>query len=103
MGTVEPFPIDVVGGMTIDVFEYFAPGSIVPDVGWLAASSSKLIDHQSYGFVYNYAKLRVYHGGRVLVSAKYVDPKTFEERMSEAFECRVGNEFVQGGAYFFRE
>lgn len=92
---VERVP-DAIGGMTLDTFEYFAPKSIGNPEGYLSSSKAVLINHPSYGVVYNYAKVRIYESGKVQIVAQYLDPKSYEIRMNESFYAEIGK-----GATFF--
>jgi len=93
---VEGVP-EAIGGMTIDTFEYFAKGSIGNEEAYLAASESVLINHPSYGVVYNYAKLRIYESGKVELLVQYLDPNSFDVEMDETFYGEIG-----AGVKFFR-
>jgi len=92
-GNESPGP-NAVGGMDLGTFESFAPMLFNNPHGFLAASEARLISHARYGYVLDYVKLRIYDDDRVDVVAQYLDPKTFELKMDELFECRLG---AQGG------
>lgn len=94
---------DVVGGMNIDVFEYFGRNSIRNKKAFITFSESKMIENPvGVGYVYNYVKVRVYEDGNVSILVRYVDPLTFENKMQERFETVLydGN-LKTAGAYFF--
>jgi hypothetical protein len=94
---VERVP-DAIGGMTLDTFEYFAAKSIGNPEAYVASSKAVLINHPSYGVVYNYAKVKVYESGKVVIVAQYLDPRTFEIKMNESFYAAINQ-----GARFFRK
>jgi len=90
---------NAVGGMDIDVFEYFAPGCIGNPKGFVVFSHASLINHR--GFIYNYAKIKVSDDNTVKITAQYTDPKTFELKMDEAFYSTI-NDGKQGAVYFYK-
>lgn len=95
--------MDAVGGMPVSVYEYFARGAVYNKKAFVVASTAKLIANPlGEGFVYNYAKLRVYEDGEVQLLAQYVDPKTFEIKMSETFHTVLNDGKNEGAAYLFR-
>lgn len=89
---------DAIGGMTLDTFEYFAPKSIGNPEGFVASSKAVLINHPSYGVVYNYAKVKIYESGKVVIVAQYMNPKTFELEMNESFYAKINE-----GAVFYKK
>lgn len=94
---------DVVGGMPVDVFEYFGRNTIGNSKSYIAFSEAKLIANPlGAGYIYNYAKARVYEDGKVTISIRYVDPITFENKMTEEFQTTLYNGTNNdAGAYFF--
>ena len=90
---------DAVGGMNIDAFEYFAPGSVGNEMAYVVFSKTKLINLG--GYVYNYAKLRVFADGKVEITAQYTDPRTFEISMDETFISEINDNENEGAVFFF--
>ena len=95
--------IDAVGGMSMDVYEYFAKGAVYNKKAFVVSSTSKLIANPlGDGFTYNYAKVKVYDDGEVQLLAQYIDPKTFEINMSETFHTTLNNGKNEGAAFFYK-
>ena len=90
---------DAVGGMDIDTFEYFAPGTVGNELAYVVFSKTKLINLG--GYVYNYAKLRVYADGKVEITAQYVDPQTYDISMDEIFLSEINNDENEGAVFFY--
>lgn len=90
---------NAIGGMDIDVFEYFAPLSIGNPQAFVAFSHSKLINLR--GFVYNYAKVKVSEDNKVKITAQYVDPDEFEIEMDENFFSEINDGKNEGAVYFY--
>ena len=93
---------DAIGGMTLDTFEYFAPGSIGNKAGFIASSHGVLISHPRYGYVLNHVKVRIHADGKVRVIARYLDPRSLEIRMDESFFTRIDKGSREAGAEFFQ-
>jgi len=101
-GKMEEKGIDAVGGMPVSVYEYFDKGVVYNKKAFVVASTSKLIANPlGKGFVYNYAKLKVYDDGEVQLLAEYVNPLTFEKEMSETFFTTL-NDGKSGACYLFK-
>jgi hypothetical protein len=92
---------DAIGGMSLDVFEYFAPGAVGNPEGYLAASHTQVIRHPRHGHVLNYVKLSLYDNGRVKIVAQYLSPTTYEVKMDETFTSRIATRDGAGAAHFF--
>ncbi len=84
-GGKEEQPPDAVGGMELKSFEYFAKGSVNNEKSYIASSEIVLISHPRYGMVYNYIKFRFFEDNTVEITARYIDPKTYEVKMDESF------------------
>ena len=94
---------DAVGGMTIDTWEFFAKGAVRNDKAFVAFSASHLIQYpKGEGYVYNYVKVKVSEDNKVKITARYVDPKSFENLMDENFFCEI-NDGKNGAGIFFYE
>jgi hypothetical protein len=87
--TVTP---NAITGMDIDTYEFFAPGVIHKKMAFVVFANSKLIQNpKGKGFVYNYGKVRINADNTVLITAKYIDPKTFKEQMNEVFVGKLND------------
>jgi hypothetical protein len=98
---IEKVP-DAIGGMEIDTWEYFAPGSIGNAKGYIASSHKILIQHPRHGFVYNNVKVNIYQDNEVKIIAKYLTPTAYEIKMDESFHTQI-NDGTKGAAYFYTE
>ncbi len=92
---------DAIGGMVLNSFEYFAPMSIRNKHGYISSSKTVLINHPRYGFVMNYAKVRIFDNDKIRIIAQYVDPKTYKIEMDESFFTVIDNGKNKGAAKFF--
>ncbi len=93
---------DAIGGMSIDVYEYFAKGAVRNDRAYVVFSENKLIENPiGDGYVYNYAKVRVYEDGEVIIYVRYLGPQDFSENMNEEFHTTIKTVDNDAGAYFF--
>jgi len=95
---------DAIGGMNLDTFEWFAEKLYGNETAFVVASESKLIENpKGEGYVYNYAKIRVYADNRVRIIARYIDPLTMEELMDESFYSKINDEQNDGAVFFYRQ
>ncbi len=92
---------DAVGGMMLDTFEYFAPGSIGNRHGFVTSSHTQLIQHPRWGMIYNYAKVRVESDGSVQIVARYLKPGDLTVVMDECFYTTMADGKGNGAAHFF--
>ena len=91
---------DAIGGMNIDVFEYFAPMSIGNPKAFVVFSHSSLINYG--GFIYNYVKFKVTDDNKVKVTAQYVDVIDYELEMDENFFSEINDGKNEGAVYFYQ-
>lgn len=91
---------DAIGGMDISVFEYFAAGSIRNEQAFVVFSHASLINYG--GYVYNYAKFKVMEDGKVIITAQYAEPNTFELQMDENFFGEMNDGKNEGAIYFYK-
>lgn len=92
---------DAIGGMSIDTWEYFAKGSIRNEKAFVAFSASHLIQYpKGDGYVFNYVKVKVAEDNKVKITARYIDPKTFDTLMDENFFGEIKNDKNEGGVLF---
>lgn len=92
---------DAVGGMKFDTWEFFEKGSVRNEKAYVTTSESVLIGHSYYGYVFNYAKLRIYEDNKVEIIARYLDPNTFEVKMDETFYSEI-NDGNTGAVYLYK-
>ena len=97
---VEKVP-DAIGGMELNTFEYFAPQSIRNKNGFISSSKTVLINHPRYGFVRNYAKVRIFDNNKIRIIAQYITPDTYEIKMDESFYTVINDGKNKGGAFFY--
>ncbi|MGC8864877.1 MAG: VirK family protein [Bacteroidales bacterium] len=94
---------DATGGMNLDTWEFFARGSVRNDKAFVVFSASHLIQYpKGDGYVYNYVKVRVSEDNKVKITARYVDPKSFENLMDENFFGEINDGKNGGGVAFYQ-
>lgn len=91
---------NAIGGMNVDIFEYFAPLSIGNPKGFVVFSHTALINYG--GYIYNYAKFKVSDDNKVKITAQYANPITFEIEMDENFFSEVNDGKNEGAVYFYK-
>ena len=93
---------DAIGGMKLDVFEYFAPNSIKNKEAFLVASESKLIQNpKGEDYVYNYVKVRISADNKVKITARYINPESFKVQMDENFFGTINDSKNDGGIFLY--
>ena len=93
---------DAVGGMDLSTWEYFAPNAVKNKEAFVVFSETKLIQNpKGEGFVYNYVKLRIDATNKVKITARYLDPKTFEVKMDENFFGTINDGKNDGGLFLY--
>ena len=93
---------DAIGGMEFQTFEYFAKMSIRNEMAYVTTSETVLIGHPYYGYVYNYAKIRVYEDNSVEIIARYLEPNTYEVKMDETFRSIINDGTNEGAVYLYK-
>ncbi len=92
---------NAIGGMNIDVYEYFAEGAVYNKQAFVVFSTSKLIQNPiGDGYVYNYVKVKVSADNKVKITARYLNPQTQEELMDENFFSEIHHDDT-GAVYFY--
>lgn len=94
---------DAIGGIELGAFEHFARGCVRNEKAYVSASENVLIGHPRYGFVFNYAKIRVYEDNTVEIVVRYLDPTTYEVKMDETFHSIINAGGEGGAVYFFMQ
>ncbi len=100
-GNEEKSAPNAIGGMGVDVWEYFAPMSIGNPTAFVVFSQSKLINYG--GYIYNYAKFRVGDDNKVKITAQYADAKDLNIEMDENFFSEINDGKNDGAVYFYAE
>jgi len=93
---------DAIGGMTIDVYEYFEKGAVRNDQAFVVFSESKLIQYpKGEGYVYNYVKVKITADNKVKITAEYLNPVNFSVMMTENFFTSINDGKNEGGVFLF--
>ena len=93
-----------VGGMTINVYEYFEKGAVRNDQAFVVFSESKLIRYpKGEGYVYNYVKVKITDDNKVKVTAEYLSPINFSVMMTENFFTDINDGKNDGGVILYSE
>ncbi len=93
---------DAIGGMSLDVFEYFAENSVRNKLAFLVASETKLIQNpMGDDYVYNYVKVKLYADNQVKISARYLNPENYKVEMDENFFGAINDGKNDGGIFLF--
>lgn len=92
---------NAIGGMGVDVWEYFAPMSIGNPTAFVVFSQTKLINYG--GYIYNYAKFRVGDDNQVKITAQYANATDFDIEMNENFFSEINNGKNEGAVYFYAD
>lgn len=93
---------DAIGGMTLDVFEYFAQNSTRNKEAFVVASESKLIQNpKGEDYVYNYVKVRIDENNKVKITARYLNPENFKVQMDENFFGTINDGKNEGGIFLY--
>lgn len=74
-----------IGGMSLGTFEYFAPMVVRNPKAYVTSSQTVLISHPRYGYVLNYVKMKIAENDSVEVTARYLDPRSYQVVMDETF------------------
>lgn len=97
----ETTPPAAEGGMVIDAWEHFARGAIGNDRAYVVFSHASLIVHPRRGPVLNHVKFKVDEDGAVVIAARYLDPRTYEETMFEEFFTTIARG-TEGAVWLYR-
>lgn len=100
-GNEEKTAPNAIGGMPVDVWEYFAPMSIGNPEAFVVFSQAKLINYG--GFIYNYAKIKIYEDGRAKITAQYTTAEEFELEMDENFFTTINDGKNEGALYIYSD
>lgn len=93
---------NAISGMTMETFEYFAENALGSNQPFVVSSENKLIANpKGEGYVYNYGKVRIDKDGNVKITVRYIDPKTYQNKMDESFYTEMNNGKNEGAASFY--
>ncbi len=90
-----------IGGMNMNTFEFFDVGVVRNELAYVTSSETVLIGHPFYGYVYNYAKVRIYSDNSVEIIARYLEPNTYDIKMDETFKSVINNLENDGAVSLF--
>lgn len=93
---------NAIGGMNFETFEYFAKGAVRNELAFVSTSETVLISHPSYGTVFNYVRVKVFENNNIEITARYLDPKSFEIKMDEKILTQINDSKNDAGTSFFK-
>ncbi len=107
-GIEEPKSPDAIGGMKLETFEYFDSSVFKGKVpSFVTSSQTILINHPTYGYVYNYVKLKIRMDNSVEITARYLKPRKLSSKfkvvMDETFKGTIKDQSNNGAVSFFEE
>ena len=105
-GKEQPDTINAIGGMKIDTYEYFDASVFHGKVpSFVTTSETVLINHRSYGYVFNYVKIKISINNSVEITARYLKPRKFSSKykvvMDETFKGKIYDGTNDGGISLF--
>ncbi len=101
-GEIQEESVDAIGGMPMNVYEYFSKDLFGNKHAFVSTSQTKLIENPlGKGYVYNYVKIKIYDNNKVDVIARYLKPDTREETMSETFHGKINDGENGAGVYLY--
>ena len=74
-----------IGGMSLSTYEYFAPMVVRNPKAYVTSSQTVLISDPRHGYVLNYVKIKIIENDSVEVTARYLNPGTYQIVMDETF------------------
>lgn len=93
---------DQIAGMDMLPYEYFAPGSLGKNKGFISTSETVMIYLSGFnGYVYNYIKLRAYEDNTVEIMVRYLTTDKLEVQMDEMFYGEINDGINDKGIYFY--
>jgi len=97
---------DAIGGMKLDTYEYFDSSVFKGRIpSFISTSQTILINHPSYGYVYNYVKIKIRIDNTIEITARYLRPRKFSSRfkivMDETFKSTINDGANDAGVVFF--
>lgn len=93
---------DAIGGMSIDVYEFFEKGSVRNEQAFVVFSQTKLIQNpRGNGFVNNYAKVKIFADNKIKITAEYLEAVSYEVKMTENFFTSINDGENDGGVFLY--
>ena len=107
-GKEEPESPNAIGGMTINTYEYFDSSIFKNKIpSFLSSSQTVLIYQPSYGYVYNYVKIKLRADNTIEITARYLKPRKFSSKfkvvMDEVFKSKINDGSNDGAVNLFTE
>ena len=99
---------DAIGGLKLDTYEYFDSSVFKGKVpSFVTTSQTVLINHPSYGYVYNYVKIKIRVDNSVEVTARYLKQRKFSSKykvvMDETFKGKMDDGVTAGAVFFYTQ
>ena len=107
-GVEEPESPNAIGGMKLETYEYFDTSVFKgKQPSFVTTSQTLLINHRTYGYVYNYVKIKIREDSSVEITARYLKPRKFSSKfkivMDETFKGQINDGKNDGAIVFFAE
>ena len=107
-GVEEPESPNAIGGMKLDTYEYFDSSIFKNKIpSFLSSSQTVLIYQPSYGYVYNYVKIKLRADNSVDITARYLKPRKFSSKfkvvMDEIFKSKINDGTNDGAVFLYTE
>lgn len=90
---------DAIGGLEINPFEYFSRNSVKNPLAFVVFSHTSLINYK--GYIYNYAKFKIYEDNRVEVTAQYAKTLSYRVIMDETFHTVINDKTGNGALFLY--
>lgn len=91
-----------IGGMNFETFEFFDKGAVRNEMAFVSTSQTVLISHPSYGTVLNYVRIKIFDNDSVEITARYLDPNSYEIKMDEKIYSEIKTENNDAGTSLFK-
>lgn len=102
-GEKQENPPDAIGGLNIELLEYFARDPVRNKMASVLFSETRLIQNpMGEGYVDNYLKFRISENDTVPVIARYLDPRSSKVIIGEEFHTIKNKKKNNGGVYLYR-
>ncbi|MFP4469489.1 MAG: VirK family protein [Bacteroidales bacterium] len=99
---ISEYSPDAIGGMTIDTWEYFAENAVRNKHAFVVTSTTHLIANPiGEGYVLNYVKIKIEADQKIKITARYLDPVSYEVKMDENFFTDLNEGNNEGAVYFY--
>lgn len=93
--------VDVIAAMNFNIFNKYQVTIGSQQKNTIATSITTLVEHNKYGTVYNYVRLRIFEDNSAEVFSEYLDPTTYKQLGSLTFNCAVSNGNDQNGIVLY--